>query len=57
MADAERMKKIVPFVTCKITFGQNVFELMMFGVNVSDLNFRIKIGLVKQLIQSNFVDS
>ena len=56
MADAERMKKIVPFVTCKITFGQNVCELM-FGVNVSDLNFRIKISLVKQLIQSNFVGS
>ena len=33
MADVEQMKKIVPFVTCEITFGHNVCELM-FGVNV-----------------------
>ena len=49
MADAEQMKKIVPFVTCEITFGQNVCELM-FGVNVTNLNFRIKINIVKKLI-------
>ena len=34
MADVERTKKIVPFVTCEISFGQNICELM-FGVNVS----------------------
>ena len=28
MADVEQMKKIVPFVTCEITFGQHVCELM-----------------------------
>ena len=40
MADVEQMKKIVPFVTCEIAFGQNICELM-FGVDVPDLNFRI----------------
>ena len=45
MADAEQMTKIVPFVTCEITFGQNVCELM-FGVNVTNLNFGIKINIV-----------
>ena len=56
MADDEQMKKIVPFVTCEITFGQHVCELV-FGVNVSNLNFRIKVSSVKQLIQSNAVGS
>ena len=33
MTDVEYMKKIVPFVTCEITCGQYVCELM-FGVDV-----------------------
>ena len=37
MADTEQMKKIVPFVMCEITFGQNVCELMS-GLNVTDLD-------------------
>ena len=45
--DVEQMKKIVPFVTCEITFGQHVCELM-FGINVSNLNFRVKIKSVKK---------
>ena len=49
MADVEQMKKIVPFVTCEITFGRNACELM-FGVDVSYLNFRKKINPVKQTI-------
>ena len=32
MADVEPMKKIVPFVTCEITFGQHVCELT-FGID------------------------
>ena len=56
MAVVGEMKKIVPFVTCEITFGQNVCELM-FGVNVSNLNFRIKINSVKQPIPSNSLTS
>ena len=56
MADAEQMKKIVPLITCEITCVQYICELM-FGVNVSNLNFRIKINLVKQPIQNNSVGS
>ena len=55
VADVEQMKKIVPFVTCQVTFGQNVCELMFFGINVSNLNFRIKINPVKQPIHRNSV--
>ena len=40
MADIERMEKIVPFVTCEITSGQYVCELM-FGVDVRDLNLGV----------------
>ena len=36
MADVEQMKKIVPFVTCEITYGQYVCEFV-FGINVSNL--------------------
>ena len=54
MADVEQLKKIVPFVTYEITFGQNVY-LLMFGITVSNLNFRIKINPVKQSIQSKSV--
>ena len=27
MADVEQMKKIVPFVTCEITFGKNILRV------------------------------
>ena len=56
MTDVEQIKKIVSFVTCEITFRQYVCELM-YGINVSNLNFRIKINPVKQPIQSNSVGS
>ena len=56
MAGVEHMKKIVPFVTCKITVRHNVCELM-FGINVSNRNFRIEINPVKHPIQSNSVGS
>ena len=56
MADVEQMKNIVPFVSCEITFGQNVCELM-FGVNVPDLNLGIQFNSVNQPIQSNSVGS
>ena len=56
MADVEQMKKIVPFVTCEITFGEHVCELM-FGVNVPDLNLGIQINSVKEPIHNNFVGS
>ena len=39
MDDVEQLLKIVPFVTCEMTLGQDVLRV----VNVSNLNFRIKI--------------
>ena len=52
MADVARMKKIVPLITCEISFCQYVFELV-FGVNVTDLDLGVQIDPVKQPIQSN----
>ena len=54
MADVEQIKKIVQFVTCEVSFGQDVCGLV-FGVNVPDLNLGIQIDSVKQQIQSNSV--
>ena len=56
MADVEQMNKIVPFVTCEITFRQYVCELV-FGVEVPDLNLGIQINPIKQPIQSYSVGS
>ena len=54
MADIKQMKKIVPIITSEIPFSQHVCELV-FGVNVTDLNFWVQINPVKQSIQSNSV--
>ena len=54
MAYIEQMKKIIPFVTCELSFCQNVCELV-FSVNVTVLIFWVEISPVKQSIQSNFV--
>ena len=56
MADIEQMKKIVPLITCEMSFSQNVCELV-FGVNVTDLNLGVHINRVKQPVQSNSVGS
>ena len=56
MADIEQMKKIVPLITCEISFGQKVCELML-GVNVTDLDLGVQINPVKQPVQSIFVGS
>ena len=56
MADVEKMNKIVPLVTCEITSGQNVCELM-FVVNVPNLNLGVQINSVKQRIQRNSLGS
>ena len=58
MVDIEQMKKIVPIITCEISFGQNVCEFMS-GINVSNQNFGIKINLerVIRVIASRQQDS
>ena len=47
----KQMKKIVPLITCEISWSQHVCELV-FGVNVTDLNLCVQINPVKQPIQS-----
>ena len=54
MADVEQMKKIVPLITCEITFGQYVCELVL-GVNVLDLDLWVHIDSLEQPIKSNSV--
>ena len=56
MANVEQMKNIVPFVTCDIAFGQNVCELML-GVDVPDLNFRIRLILSHDQCNSVVLDT
>ena len=56
MVNIEQMKKIIPFITGEIPFGQCVCELV-FAVNVSNFNCGSKIDSVKQPIQSNSVGS
>ena len=56
MADIEQTQKMVPLITCEISLCQYVCELV-FGVNVTDLNFWVQIDSVKQPIQSNSVGS
>ena len=38
MADVEQTQKMIPFITCEISLGQSVCELVL-GVNVFDLDF------------------
>ena len=56
MAYVEQTKKIVPFVTCVVSFSQYVCELVL-GVNVFDLDLGVQIDSVKQPIKSNSVGS
>ena len=56
LADGEQMKKIVPLITCEISFGQFVSALVI-GVNAMDLNFGVQIDSVKQPIKRNSVGS
>ena len=54
--NVEQTKKMIPFVTRKTSFGQNVCELV-FGVNVLDLDLWVQINSVRQPIKSNSVVS
>ena len=45
MADVEQSKKIIPLITCEVSFGQYVCDLV-FGIDVLDLNLRIQMNSV-----------
>ena len=56
MADVEQSKKVIPFVTCEVSFGQSVCDLV-FGVTSPNLNLGVQIDSVKQPIKRNSVGS
>ena len=56
MADVKQGQQMIPFITCEITFGQDVCELV-FGVDVFDLDFWVQINSIEQPIKSNSVGS
>ena len=42
----DQMEKIIPLITCEFALCQYVCELV-FGVNISDLYFRVQVDSVK----------
>ena len=56
MSDVEQTPKMIPFITCEISLGQYVCELV-FGVNVFDMDLGVQIASLKQPIKSNSVGS
>ena len=56
MANIKQGQQIIPFITCEIPLCQDVCELV-FGVDVFDLNLRVKIDSIEQLIKSNSMSS
>ena len=56
MANVKQTQKMIPFITCEISLGQYVCELV-FGVNAFDLDFGVQIDSNEQPIKSNSVGS
>ena len=54
MADVEQTQKMIPFITCEISFCQYVCELVL-GVTIFDLDFGVQINSIEQPIKSNSV--
>ena len=46
MANFEQTQQMIPFVTCEISFGQDVGKLV-FGVDVLDLDFGVQIDSIE----------
>ena len=56
LANVEQTQKMIPFITCQISLGQYVCELV-FGVNVFDLDLGVQIDSIEHPIKSNSVGS
>ena len=54
MANVKQTQKMIPFVTCEISLGEHVCELV-FGVNVLDLDYWVQIDSIEQPIKRNSV--
>ena len=46
MANVEQTQKMIPLITCEISLGQYVWELV-FGINVFDLDFVVQIDSIE----------
>ena len=46
MANVKQTQKMIPFITCAISLGQYVCELV-FGVNAFDLDFGVQIDSIE----------
>ena len=56
MADIEQSQQMIPFITCEIPLCQDVCKLVL-GVDIFDLNLRVKIDSIEQPIKSNSMSS
>ena len=56
MAYIQQGQQIIPFITCEIPLCQDVCKLIL-GVDVFDLNLRVKIDSIEQPIKSNSMSS
>ena len=46
MANVKQTQLMIPLITCEVSLGQNVCELV-FGVDVFDLDFRVQINSIE----------
>ena len=56
MDNIEQAQQMIPFITCEISFGQDVSELV-FGVDVFDLDVGVQIDSIEQPSKRNSVRS
>ena len=54
MADIEQAQQMIPLISCELSFGWDVSELVL-GVDVFDLDFWVHINSIEQPIKSNSV--
>ena len=54
MANVEQTQKMIPFVTCEISLGKHVCELVL-GVNVFDFDLRVRIDSIEKPSEGNSV--
>ena len=54
--DVEKTWKVVPFITCEVSFGEDICE-MVLGINIFDLDLWVQVISVEQPIKSNSVGS
>ena len=56
MTNIKQGLQMIPFITCEIPLCQDVCKLVL-GVDVFDLDLRVKIDSIEQPIKSNSISS